>query len=149
MSSLHTVSVVSGVLLSIILISFICFIPQHDILEEPYYWYEFMILEAFVQSPMQSACRILSAAHFANITYANNLISFFTLSAIRAIIFLFLYSCYYFVWVYALELYAPLPGGGIFLNSILSAVLCLLLWFRYDYRDDHQWSTKPGKYRTY
>ena len=58
-SSIHHVSVVSGIFLTCGVCIFICLIPQHDILEEPYYWYESMFLGAFVWPSIYSACIII------------------------------------------------------------------------------------------
>ena len=58
-SSIHYVSALSGIFLACGMSIFICLIPQHDILEEPFYWYENMILGAFVWSPIFSATLIM------------------------------------------------------------------------------------------
>ena len=58
-SSIHYVSALSGIFLSCGMSIFICLIPQHDILEEPYYWYETMVLTAFFSSLLRKVCLAL------------------------------------------------------------------------------------------
>ena len=58
-SCIHYVSAVSGIFLACGLSIFFCLIPQHDILEEPYYWYETMVLTAFFSSLLRKVCLAL------------------------------------------------------------------------------------------
>ena len=58
-SCIHYLSAVSGIFLACGMSISICLIPQHNILEEPYYWYENMVLVAFVWIPIQSASIIM------------------------------------------------------------------------------------------
>ena len=127
---IHHVSVLSGILLLIGMGSFTCLIPQHNILEEPYYWYESMLLSVLPWGFLVTGGNILGLAYYANMTYAKNLKSFLIVFGIVACLCSLSNVAYYFIWKYALQLTPPMPYNGWIMGLISCTAIYAALWYR-------------------
>ena len=79
--SIHYISWMFGIVFACGLVSLITIIPQHNILKEPYYWYEAMI-EGGLSVPILSTLIIFNGTYWANISYFKNWTTFFILIVI-------------------------------------------------------------------
>ena len=129
--SLHYLSWVFGVLLACGVVGSIALVPQHNILNEPEYWYEFMIFTATVANATLTASIILQCRHWANINYAINWAIFFTLCSIGAIVVILIIGSYYLLWTFHFKLFAPMPFTYYSAGTLIWGVLQVSLWFRY------------------
>ena len=127
---LHYLSWIFGFLLSCWSVALIAIIPQHNILNEPEYWYEIVIFSASWGAPMLSASIFFQCIYWANINYAKNWATLFTMWSIGAIVTITIMGSYYLIWTFHFKLFAPMPftyyGNGTFLFAALE----VSLWFR-------------------
>ena len=126
----HYVSLFSGFFLTCGLTSLLFLIPQHNVLEEPYYWYEYMLLEAFGWMPIVSALILLTSSYWANISYGINCPTFFIMVSIAVSSYMFSFATFSSIWIYGLHLFAPTPFVGYFSGTFTGMVLYVTLWFR-------------------
>ena len=129
-NSLHYMSWVFGILLACGLVGLITLVPQHNILNEPKYWYEFMIFTATGANAILTASIILECAYWANINYAKNWTEFFILCSIGAISTIMIIGSYYLVWTFHFKLFAPMPMTYYSAGTLLWCILQASLWFR-------------------
>ena len=127
---IHYISWAFGLLLSCGYVSLITLVPGHNILKEPYYWYELMIFAATGANSISVALFILELAYWANISYAKNWTTFFIMFSFGAIIVISIDVTYFLIWTYHLGLYAPMPLNYFITGMSMFFGLEALLWFR-------------------
>ena len=127
--SIHYISWMFGIVFSCGLVSLITNIPQHNILKEPYYWYEAMI-EGGLSVPILSTLIIFNGAYWANISYVKNWTSFLILVIIGTSIFTLIFASYHWIWTYQLKFFAPVAFGYYVAGSFTFFSFFAILWFR-------------------
>ena len=99
-NSLHYFSWVFGIFTACGCVGLVALIPQHNILNEPEYWYEFMIFNATGANAILTASIILECIFWANIKYAKNWATFFIMCSIGAIVTIVVIGSYYLLWTF-------------------------------------------------
>ena len=105
--------------------------PQHNVVEEPNYWPEFMLLTAAGWISIYSLAIILQAAYWANIPYAKNWISLLYIYGITATTCILVHLSFNLIWIYILELFPPVPFTVYNASVIILFAMYTSLWFRY------------------
>ena len=62
-NSVHYISWVSGIILACVWVSVFCLVPQHNVVEEPSYWYELMCISSTAWVSIFTASLILKSAY--------------------------------------------------------------------------------------
>ena len=130
-SCIYYISLVSGIILGCGATSIYCLVPQHNILEEPQFWYEPVILTSIVWAPFVSACSILTSVHVTKIYYAHNFTSFLILSVVGIITKITSTVIYYILWTYHLQLFVPMVSNGIVSGTMAIIAVYVAFWLRY------------------
>ena len=106
-SVIHYFSAFSGPILAVALTTFVCFMPYHNAMEEPEYWYEFhFLVQVFL--PFHIGSGMLYGRYFANFTYDNLWKSYLILYGLGWASYLVSTVIYYWVWTNILGHYAPM-----------------------------------------
>lgn len=109
-NSMYYVSWISDILLAILMTSFIVLIPQHNILQEPEYWYEFFILGSLNFTFICTAVITCGCAPLrSNIHYAKNLESFTFIFGLASLCYALANLLYYYIWVHIFGKFSPMP----------------------------------------
>ena len=127
--SIHYISWMFGIVFACGLVSLITIIPQHNILKEPYYWYEAMI-EGGLSVPILSTLIIFNGTYWANISYFKNWTTFFILIVIGTCIFTLIFASYHWIWTYQLNFFAPVAYGYYVAGTFTFFSFFAILWFR-------------------
>ena len=125
-------SIMMGILIGCIAISPLMLIPQHNILELPEYWYEFMLIYAFVGMGCFSSICMFTCIYWMNTDVVKNWTSFFIMYVAVVICLLPTHSLYYLIWVYAWGYSVPMPFTMYGVASVVIPLVLTTLWFRYN-----------------
>ena len=129
-NSVHYISWVSGIILACVWVSVFCLVPQHNVVEEPSYWYELMCISSTAWVSIFTATLILKSAYWADIMYAKNWTSFFCLYGMTAITCILGHSSWNFMWINLLGLFPPVPFVVWHVSTMVLFVMYTALWFR-------------------
>ena len=129
-SYIHHFSLLSGPILTCGLASLYCFVPVHNAITEPYYWYEFHVLTILVCLPFFYGMTMLEGIYWSNFTYENELKSFLVIYGFGAGLYAILASGYYYLWTGILGYQSPLPLAWMVLATITLINVYLINWFR-------------------
>ena len=122
----------SGVIITCILVSGYALIPCHNHLEEPYFWYEYLLQLIFIIVPFKLS--INAIAFFTWIyqfDYVKNWTSFFFIVGLDMAWYIIYSLIYYGIWVVFLGYSAPLPLNFLILNTIGFWSMMGMIWLRY------------------
>ena len=106
-------------------------VPWHNVLREPFYWYEGY---AYFVPPWLAICvahSIMALEYWAGIKYDKKMNQFFFLIGTSGVFYAVIALFYYFIHVYYFELFAPLPHGAAIPGTLLIHFLVPQLFFRY------------------
>ena len=129
-NSVHYISWLSGIILACVWVSVFCFVPQHNAVEEPSYWYELMRISSTAWVSIFTASLILKLAYWADIMYAKNLTSFLYLYVVTAITCILGHTSTNFIWINLLGLFPPVPFVVWHVSTMVLFVMYTALWFR-------------------
>ena len=106
-----------------------CLLPQHNILLEPHFWYEFMTVSVFGFIGLFAAGFVLNISVWMDLdnmcTWKNVLIVYL----ISGSVWILLNSVYYLFWTYLLELCPPMPLNIHFCGILTLFVTLCGTWF--------------------
>ena len=127
---IHYVSFISGILLVLVLMIPGFFIPQHDPLREPFYWWQLHLLTVSVFMPVYAMSIMNVCNYCANITEGKNFISYVFLLCVGLAIYGTLLMSYYGIWV-LLGYVTPMPFNTYLIGPTSINSLYIFYWFRY------------------
>ena len=128
---MHYISWLSGMLLSCLMAGMITNIPMHNILEEPYYWYETIIIVPSIGwIPVFVTVLILQLEFWSNITYAKSIKTWVYLFVIGEFTWYFASFAFYYLWTSILGFYPPMPFMGYSTGTLAIFILYAATWFR-------------------
>jgi len=127
-------TLLQGLGTSVIPILLICpftLIPNHNVFEEPEYWFEFPIIILIIYMPQVVAYIVMNCSYWMNISYIQNSRHFLFIGLLGVFDVFILYSVGFIVWTIILEYQYPIP-----FNSALNCYLTIIsfyiaLWFRF------------------
>ena len=92
-------SVLSGPLLAIAIASVYSFIPFHNVLTEPCYWYEYQIVAILVYVPLLTWCsHPLYSVYYMNLYIKNKWFLYFFLNTIACGTWIAAIGIYFYLW---------------------------------------------------
>ena len=105
------------------------FIPVHNIILFPEYWFELPLQIMFTLLPLWSMYIIFRCSYYMNIHFIKNYSRFLLMWVVVGLTTLTVFVLSYVVWVYMLEYQYPVPliGYLVFINMIISALV--VLWY--------------------
>ena len=110
----------------------ITLVPGHNVLSEPYYWYETTTLVPIIGwIPMFVTALILQLEFWSNITYAKNISTMIYLYVLGAFTCSIASFSYNYLWTNILGFYPPAPFTGYFCGTQMIFTLHAATWFRY------------------
>ena len=131
LSPIHYLSWLSGILLSCFYIASITFVPLHNTLCEPQYFWEFMLFAAFGWVSTFNATLFIGTRYWANLHPGPWMTPFIgTMIASSAFNIVFTIS-YYYIWVDFYGFYAPMPLAYYLPGTYTGFLSFFLCWFRY------------------
>ena len=122
----------TGIIITCILVSGYALIPCHNHLEEPYFWYEYLLQTILIIVPFKLS--INAIAFFTWIyqfDYVKNWNSFLFIVALDMAWYIIYSLLYYCIWVIFLGYSAPLPLNFLILNTIGFWSMMGMIWLRY------------------
>ena len=143
--SIHYISWIFGILLTIAALSSALIVPWHNVLKEPFYFYEIYVYSGPPWLAILVAVYIIRLEYWACIKYENKLTLFIFLFGIGAVLYAINAVSYFYVYVYYFELTAPPPYAGIYPGMLAAYILIPILYFRYNYAND-TFSINPGDF---
>ena len=131
LSSWHYISWIFGVILTCGTISIITLIPSKNILIEPNFWYESVILIPTIGwIPLWITVLIFQLEFWSNITYSKSISTWIYLFVIGVFAYIFTLLSYRFLWTAFLGFYQPAPFSGYLCGSNMIFMLFAATWFR-------------------
>ena len=130
--AIHYLSGFTGIIITCILVSGYALIPCHNHLEEPYFWYEYLLQLILIIVPFKLS--INAIAFFTWIyqfDYVKNWNSFFFIVALDMAWYIVYSLLYYCIWVVFLGFSAPLPLNFLILNTIGFWSMMGMIWLRF------------------
>ena len=98
MSFIHHISVLGGPILTTLIASVYCLIPQHNILKEPCYWYEFHLCAGIAVIPFLSwLVHPCTTEHWANLPMKNRWKSYIYLTSMALCAWMVMIIGYQFI----------------------------------------------------
>jgi len=145
-SPVHYFSWIFDVFLIVAFIGLYTLVPQHNMLEYPGYWYEYLIVLVAGYCVIVSAQMVLQSYYRANMTYAKDWTSLMIVYIIATAVTVVSFFAYYYVWTEILGLYPPMPFIGYLTGSLSVYAIYATLWFRmpYDERNDKGFQKRFG-----
>ena len=129
--SIHYFSWLFGILLTCTALLSILIVPWHNVLREPFYWYEYFVYFGLPWVALFVAVYIMRLEYWACIEYDKKISLFFFMIGMGVVIFEGLALFYFYITVYYFELFAPPPYGGMIPATICCSLLIIILFFRY------------------
>ena len=130
-SSWHYISWLFGVMLTCLTVSLITLLPARNILKEPDYWYENVILICMAGwHPIFSAAFILQLEFWSNIPYIKNIRSWiicYVISVSTSVIFEIIY---HYLWIEILGFFSPAPFNGYIGGTMSIFMIFYASWLR-------------------
>ena len=129
--SLHYVSWLFGIVLTCAGLTTCLIVPWHNVLKEPFYWYEIHMYVSPIWLTLHVACNIMALEYYANIKHEKQWTTFFILSGIGGLIYTVILLVYFYIYVYYFELLPPLPFGSVIVPTLTAFALMFILSLRY------------------
>ena len=130
--SIHYITWLFGILLTCATLISTLIVPWHNVLKEPFYWYEMYVYNAPNWIALLSANYIMKVEYWGGIIFDKKMNLLFYLIGIGGLIYAFIVLSYYYICVYYYELFAPLPMGGRIPGALFVLVFLIpLIFFRY------------------
>ena len=130
MSPIYYLSILSSILLSSALGSLFCLIPAHNVLKEPFYWYEYQISIVIGVLPFVIWFVLIQAEYWAEFTIVDRWHSYLFAVFIGVPMYLIFISIYYSIWTYICDFTLPMPFSFYVGASITYSLTFYFLWFR-------------------
>ena len=131
LSSWHYISWLFGVMLTCLTVSLITLLPARNILKEPDYWYENVLLITMAGwHPIFITAFILQLEFWSNITYTKNIRSWiicYVISVSTSVIFEIIY---HHSWTEILGFFPPAPFNGYIGGTMSIFMIFYASWFR-------------------
>ena len=108
-SPLYHLSTLSGPIAMLAVISAECLIPLHNVLKEPQYWYEHLLILAFGLMPFFISGTVNFAIYWAKFTFEKKWISYLEIMGVGYFTFLVALIAYGLVWSQYLGYFQPMP----------------------------------------
>ena len=145
--SIHYITWLFGILLTCAALISTLIVPWHNVMKEPFYWYEIYIYNAPPSQAFIAVNYIMRLEYWAGIMYDKKIYLFFFLFGIGGVFYAVIALFYYYIYVYNFELFAPLPYG--FITGALCTFVFLvpLLFFRYHNTSTYRvrkWNFSPS-----
>lgn len=125
----YAFTIFSGIILSCLITSVITLIPQHNVIEMPKFWFEFMFVLSFGWVASVSALCIMILKYWLKLDLENPLRVYLYTFLVGAISGIVTNSLYYLVWVIILNCSTPMPFNGIGTATIMCPALVVAVWF--------------------
>lgn len=129
-SPIHYVSWIFDVFLIVAFIGLYTLVPQHNMLEYPGFWYEYLIVLVCGYCVIVSVQMVLQSYYRANLTYAKNWTSGIVVFIIATAVTVLSFLAYHYSWVEILGFYPPMPFIGYITGSLSVYAIFVTLWFR-------------------
>ena len=129
-TTFYHLSTLSGPIITLAVISAECFIPFHNVLKEPQYWYEHQLILTFGLVPLLIGTVLSIAIYWANFTFEKKWISYVEMIAVGLGTFLVALTAYYVVWTEYLGYFQPLPLSVIVTGSLTTTVMIIFTGYR-------------------
>ena len=136
---LHFMLGLTGILLSVFFAITMTLWPQHNIIDDPKYWYECMLVIATGYTPIAAGTIVFSCFYSLGTELRKTLKSLLLvyLSGVTTTILL---SCFlYVIWVHALDKLYPMPFQGYLVGFCTWHTMTISLWFQIPI----QWRNNP------
>ena len=104
-------------------------IPQHNVIENPDYWYELPLVGVPTCVGLVSAYFIYTCMHWMNIAFIKSLRNIFIMWFVGGLVGITVCGVGFIFWTYALEYQYPIPLIGYILLMIISVMSFMTLWF--------------------
>ena len=132
MDSVHYISWLFGILFTCTAMLPALIVPWHNVLREPFYWYEIVVYFIPPWLALLVANYIVKLEYWAGIKYDKKMNLFFFLIGTGGVFYAVIILFYYYIHVYYFELFAPLPHGPKIPGALCALVLLIpILFFRY------------------
>lgn len=105
------------------------FIPQHNVIENPVYWYELLLVGVPTLVGLLSAYFIYTCSHWMNVSFIKSFRKFFIMWLVGGLVGAIVIGAGYILWTYSLNYRYPIPFICYIELMILSVMLFMTLWF--------------------
>ena len=106
------------------------FVPWHNGLTEPDYWYEFMIQVNTAMWPTLAATKILQCSFWGNFKSLQNWPTFITCMCFLIGVYATATCFYYVLWTQYYSYYTPMPFTGYICGLTAVIVIYIVLYWR-------------------
>ena len=125
-SPLYHLTILSGPIAILTVVSAECLIPAHNVFEEPQYWYEYQLILAFGLIPFLFGDALIKALYWSDFSFEKKWISYAQIIGISLGVYVIGATAYHLIWTLYLQYVPPLPlslyvaGCPSFLASLLT-----------------------------
>ena len=130
-STIHYISWGAGILLSLFYMSLITLVPQHNVLTQPQYWYEMMLISALGWCSLLPAYNILVFHHLLGISFARNWKTYWVICTVLVIVLIAVCLIYYYIYSVLFNLFPPMPFISAIAAYSTNIATFFTYWFRY------------------
>ena len=129
----------TGILLSALFATTMTIWPQHNIINDPKYWYEAMLVIATGYAPIAAANIVFSCFYCMGIEPIRTIKPFLFVYLTGVITTAFLSCFLYVVWVYLVKYPYPMPFQGYLVGFSTWHMMTISLWFQIPF----EWRQSP------
>ena len=126
--TIHYYSWVVGPVFALLCLCVYFWVPGHNALIEPDYWYEFVIILDVAMWPIWAACIILQCSFWGNLKSLQTWPTFIFCWCFVAGVYTILTCFYYVLWTQYYSYYTPMPFTG-HLSGILAGVFAYIVLY--------------------
>ena len=127
---LHFFSLLSGPIVSCISGSFLCLIPNQNILEQPSFWIEDLFYRFMAAIPIMIGQNLLRAEYWSNLTFEKRGLSYLILVGTGFALYACIMTGYSYLWIFHYGYNPPIPLNLHVGGSLTLIGLNIALWFR-------------------
>ena len=108
----YSISGTFGIILGMMVTFPVLLIPQHNVMEHPDFWFEFMLISSIGWCGTLCATFVLNCSYWMNIMFIRTWKFFFFLFGVSILTSLVVHTFAYVTWTHALQYNLPVPYGG-------------------------------------
>ena len=127
---LHYLSILSGPIICSVFLGIFCLIPIRNIMKEPSYWYEDVVIRTLTISYPLAAQTLFRAEFWSDFSFKSRWFTHALIIGFTHVILSFAFSATYFVWTFYLGYHPPMPLNQYAVGSIVVISINAILWFR-------------------
>ena len=109
-------------------------IPQHNVIENPVYWYELLLVGVPTLVVLLSSYFIYTCSHWMNISFIKSVRNVFIMWLVGGLVWVSVKAAGYILWTYHFNYRYPIPFTCYIELMILSVMLFMTLWFLFPSR---------------